>query len=47
MNRLMNFNKLEIDKANPKIKYISVKEYFNEMGRIDDNYVKKAFEYFE
>ena len=41
----MKFNRLEVDKNNPKIKYISVKEYFNEQGKINEEYVKKAFDF--
>ena len=32
----MKFHKLEIDEKNPKIKYISEKKYFDEMGQIKD-----------
>ena len=41
----MKFNRLEVDKDNPKIKYISVKKYFDEIGCIKDEYVKKSFEF--
>lgn len=41
----MKFNRLEVDKDNPKIKYISVKKYFDEIGCIKYEYVKKSFEF--
>ena len=41
----MKFNRLEVDKDNPKIKYISVKKYFDEIGCIKDEYAKKSFEF--
>ena len=41
----MKFNRLEIDDINPKIKYISVKKYFDEMGQIKEKYIKKSFEF--
>ena len=41
----MKFNKLKPDDDNPKIKYIVVKEYFDEIDRINYEYVIKSFDF--
>lgn len=41
----MEFDKLNIDTDNPKNKFINVKLFFEEMGKIKEEYVKEAFDF--